>query len=232
MHKNPTKERFIAASKVCMTKKLSKVLAQCFKKIQSTLKWKDKAFFRKNKIKRFWIVENSIEIVNLVERTNAGTGIGRKVTNLGSFDFSNLYTTIDHESLKEELGEVIDEAFKHNKKNYLWATEKSASFQDKICDKEGTHNVSPEKLKLMLKVLLDNIYVMYGNVVYKQEIGVPMGTDCAPFLANLYLYARESKWIDSLIEGKKLEMAKKVSLNSRYIDDLLAINCSNELWQH
>jgi len=39
--------------------------------------------------------------------------------------------------------------------------------------------------------LIDNIYVVCGDSLFKQKIGIPMGTDCAPFLANLFLFAYE-----------------------------------------
>ena len=38
-----------------------------------------------------------------------------------------------------------------------------------------------------MEYLIDNIYVSIGNRVYRQCVGIPMGTDCAPLLANLFL---------------------------------------------
>ena len=51
----------------------------------------------------------------------------------------------------------------------------------------GIHNLGEEELGNLIDLLVDNIYVVYGGKV-KQDIGIPMGTDCAPFLANLYLF--------------------------------------------
>ena len=42
------------------------------------------------------------------------------------------------------------------------------------------------------------MYVTVGNDVFRQVIGIPMGTDCAPFLANLYLYALEFEFLEKL----------------------------------
>ena len=39
-----------------------------------------------------------------------------------------------------------------------------------------------------LSFLLDNIYVRFGDAVYRQVIGIPMGTNCAPLVADLFLY--------------------------------------------
>ena len=31
-----------------------------------------------------------------------------------------------------------------------------------------------------LSYLLDNIYIMFGNMLYRQIVGIPMGTNCGP----------------------------------------------------
>ena len=36
--------------------------------------------------------------------------------------------------------------------------------------------------------LIDNIYVNIGSRIYRQCKGIPMGTDCAPLVANLFLF--------------------------------------------
>ena len=46
-----------------------------------------------------------------------------------------------------------------------------------------------------LEFLLDNIYARFGNSVYRQIIGIPMGTNCAPLIADLFLYCYESKFM-------------------------------------
>jgi hypothetical protein len=50
-----------------------------------------------------------------------------------------------------------------------------------------------------------------------------MGTDCAPFLANLYLYALENNYLQILMKTN-IHTARKLSNSFRYIDDLLAFN--------
>ena len=41
--------------------------------------------------------------------------------------------------------------------------------------------------------LVDNVYISVGNKVFRQCIGIPMGTNCAPLLANLYAFYFEYK---------------------------------------
>ena len=59
-----------------------------------------------------------------------------------------------------------------------------------------------------------------GNNVYRQNIDT-MGTDCAPQLANLYLFYHE--YMRSLLKTK-LCLAKCFTDTVRYIDDLPTLN--------
>ncbi len=46
--------------------------------------------------------------------------------------------------------------------------------------------------------LIDNIYVKFGDNLYRQTLGIPIGTDCATLLADIYLYTYEYDFLDSL----------------------------------
>ena len=35
---------------------------------------------------------------------------------------------------------------------------------------------------------MENIYVQFDGMVYQQKVGIPMGTNCAPLIADLFLY--------------------------------------------
>ena len=36
-----------------------------------------------------------------------------------------------------------------------------------------------------LSYLFDNIFIRFGTKLYKQSVGIPMGTNCAPLIADL-----------------------------------------------
>ena len=59
----------------------------------------------------------------------------------------------------------------------------------------------------MVDFLADNIFVKSGRCIFHQVIGIPIGTNCAPFLADLFLYSYESEFLDSLVRSghRKLE---------------------------
>ena len=50
-----------------------------------------------------------------------------------------------------------------------------------------------------------------------------MGTNCAPLLADLYLFFYEYKFMESLTK-KQLHLARMFNHTYRYIDDLLSVN--------
>ena len=39
-----------------------------------------------------------------------------------------------------------------------------------------------------LSHLLDSIYIKFGNKLYRQIVCIPMGTNCAPLVADLFLF--------------------------------------------
>ena len=39
-----------------------------------------------------------------------------------------------------------------------------------------------------LTFLLDNIFIQFGTKLYRQVVGIPMGTNCAPLVADLSLF--------------------------------------------
>ena len=42
-----------------------------------------------------------------------------------------------------------------------------------------------------LVYLLDNIFIRFGTKLYRQTIGIPMGTKCAALVADLFFVMRE-----------------------------------------
>ena len=76
----------------------------------------------------------------------------------------------------------------------------------------------------MLEFLIDNIFVQCGGRVFQQTIGIPMGTNCAPLLADLFLHSYEADFIADLIKKNEKHLARSFNLSFRYIDDVLSLN--------
>ena len=83
------------------------------------------------------------------------------------------------------------------------------------------------ELKALTDHLITETYFEFGNVVFRQSIGIPMGIDPAPFWANLYLYKYECDHITLLMRSDK-RRALKYQNASRFIDDQCNLNDGGE----
>ena len=75
-----------------------------------------------------------------------------------------------------------------------------------------------------LTFLLDNIFVRFGTKLYRQVVGIPMGTNCAPLVADLFLFSYERDFMMSLSDDKQADVIDAFNTTSRYLDDILNIN--------
>ena len=75
-----------------------------------------------------------------------------------------------------------------------------------------------------LHYLLDNIFIRFGSKLYKQIVGIPMGTNCAPLAATLFLFCYERDLMLSLSENNQTDFIEAFNSTSRYLDNLLNIN--------
>ena len=88
---------------------------------------------------------------------------------------------------------------------------------------DSKNKYSEDDIK-MLEFLVDNIFVVFAGKVFQQTVGIPMGTNCAPLLADIFLYSYEADFIQSLLSTGKKHLASRFNLTYRYIDDVLSIN--------
>ena len=72
--------------------------------------------------------------------------------------------------------------------------------------------------------LLDNIYIRFGSKLYRQIVGIPMGTNCAPLVADLCLFCYEREFMLSFLEDNQSDVIEAFNSTSRYLDDLLNID--------
>ena len=74
---------------------------------------------------------------------------------------------------------------------------------------------------------MTNCYFTIGDKIFQQIIGIPMGSDPAPFFANLFLYFYESKWLRKL-QRSDLRRARSFVNVYRFIDNLIAMSDNKE----
>ena len=60
----------------------------------------------------------------------------------------------------------------------------------------------------------------FGGQLFRQMVSIPIGTNCAPLLADLFLYSYDNEFLEKLIKEGKRKLARKFNLSYCYIDDL------------
>ena len=72
-----------------------------------------------------------------------------------------------------------------------------------------------------LRYLLDNIFIRFGLELYRQIVGISIGTNCAPLVAYLFLFCYETDFMLSLSDNNQTDIIENFNSTSRYLDDLL-----------
>ena len=177
--------------------------------------------YSRSGINHMWILKNSKDLLdNLKSRSFS------HVSSIITFDFSTLYTTLQHDKLKTRLKETIHKAFSYRKygSKFVVLGYNSTYFSNKIQKVKTCY--SEEQVISMLEFLIDNIFVSFGGTLFQQVVGIPMGVNCAPLLADLFLYSNESEFLQNLVKNKKIHEARAFNFTYRYIGDVLSINNS------
>ena len=61
-------------------------------------------------------------------------------------------------------------------------------------------------------------------MVYQQKVGIPMGTNCAQLIADLFLFCYEKNFISNHHKSKQYDFIDMFSDTSRYLDDIFTID--------
>ena len=127
-----------------------------------------------------WILKNSKDLLdNLKSRSFS------QVSSIKTFDFSTLYTTLPHDKLKTRLKETIHKAFSH--RNY---GSKCVALGNKwsVCwSFSSITYLSP----------------LEGRC-FSRSLAYQWVWNCAPLLADLFLYSYESEFHQKLVKDKKI----------------------------
>ena len=92
-------------------------------------------------------------------------------------------------------------------------------------DVYNNHNLwSCQKVCDALVYLLDNIFIRFGTKLYRQTIGIPMGHNCAPLVADLFLFCYERDFMKSLSRENQADIIEAFKSTSKCLDDLLNID--------
>ena len=212
----PYKARFIAYSSSCTTTELSKLLTLCLTAVRKhVIKYCEKVYERSRK-KLFWSIKNSGEILDKLKARDFNA------TSLSTYDFSTLYTTLPHNLIKDNLSDLIEKTSQREGSPYLACNVRNAFFTSE--NPKKYHAWSCQNVCDALIFSLDIIFIQLGTKLYRQVVGIPMGTNCAPLVADLFLFCYERDFMMSLSDEKEADVIDAFNTTSRYLDDILSIN--------
>ena len=104
--------------------------------------------------------------------------------------------------------------YKKEGKLYLACNDKKAFFT--YADHyRGYHLWSGQNVCDALSFLLDNIYIRFGTKLYRQIDGIPIGTNCAPLVADLFLFCYERDFMKNLSSDNQADAIEAFNLTSR-----------------
>ena len=145
-----------------------------------------------------------------------------QASKLSTYDFSTLYTTLPHHLIKDKLIDLINRTFIRENTQYLACNEECAFFTSNVYN---NHNLwSCQNVCDALVYLLDNIFIRFGTKLCRQTVGIPIGTNCAPLVADLFLFCYERYFMKSLSRENQTDIIEAFNSTSRYLDDLLNID--------
>ena len=165
LHNNPYKSRFISNSSHCSTTILSKHITSALTAVKDhVIKYSEIAFSNSN-VNYFWFIKNSSEVI---EKLRLRHFQGSQVS---SFDFSTLYTSLSHDLIKAKVLSLVKWCQK-------LTSVRKGFFSKKKYDSYACWTCT--ELCEAFTFLMENIYVQFDGMVYQQIVGIPMGTNCAP----------------------------------------------------
>ena len=143
------------------------------------VKYCDKVYERLGK-NPFSSIKTSNEVLNKLKSRSF------RVSSPSTCDYSTLYTTLPHNLIKEKLNNLIELTFHREGSLYLACNGRNAFFTS---EKHRNYTSwSCQKVYEALIFILDNIYIRFGTKLFRQNVGIPMGTNCTPLVADLFLY--------------------------------------------
>ena len=168
------------------------------------------------------VLKNSTSLLSSLDQLDV-----RTATSVQTFDFSTLYSSILHDLLKCRISNLVHNAFRKKGESvrytHIKVTWGKGYFSHDINGGRDSMYTADNICK-MIEFLTDNIFMQFGGCLFHQVIGIQVGTNCAPLLANLFLDSYKNEFLDNMIRNGHRWLARSFNLCYRYIDDLIVFN--------
>jgi len=119
------------------------------------------------------------------------------------FFIFQLYTTIPHPKLQSRLKDLVTNSFrvKSGKRRYSYIVVHGLNA---YFVKDHTNNkkkYTEDDIVNMINFLTDNIFIESGGRIFQQNVGIPMGTNSGPLLADLFLHSYKAEFVQELLRN-------------------------------
>ena len=138
------------------------------------------------------------------------------------FSKQSFICTLPHNLIKDKLVDLIERTFQRECSLYAACDDRNVFFTSAAV--RNYNSWTCQKVCEALTFLLDNIYIRFGFKLYRQIVGISMGTNYAPLVADLFLFSYERDSMFSLSEDNHSDVIEAFNTTSRYLDDLLNID--------
>ena len=118
-----------------------------------------------------------------------------------------------HNLIKEKLTELIEQTFNREGSLYLACNDKNAFFTSEQSKRYKLW--SCQRMCDALHYLLVNIFIRFGSKLYRQIVGIPMGTNCVPLVADLFLFCYERDFMLSLSDNNQADIIEAFNSTSK-----------------
>lgn len=209
-----------------------RIFTQALSLVMQTLKEFHADEFRRTNIRKYWIVENSLDII---------LSLPERLVHMFSSDIDSMYQKMDQENVIRQLhkevtraasiaqadsffiaigttslGNKIDHRYWFSTESGLDPTDKSIPSSKEYCSKGVIYPI--QNILNILDFLIRNSYVTLGNAIFHQVNGIPQGGHSSGFAANLTCHSHEREWVE------KYPFHSLQHSVFRYMDDFGATN--------
>lgn len=214
--------RGVTASANVTTTTLSKILHLALKHIIQHIKINNINYNNKNNLNKSWMIENSHDLINILEKLNYSS----KPTSIQTYDIEGFYDNIDIKKLEKIVKKIIPKIFnKYRRKNMIINYKNNtANWTQQTTTQKKNHIILTAQQICELQIWhLNNTNIEYNGDIWRQIKGIGQGTNQSPDLADITLFYYENKFIKHHKQHNP-KIAQKFSTTLRKMDDLLFIN--------
>ncbi len=215
LHKTPYKFQFISGARLSSCKLISQILQKVLQLFYKHFRNYAAAICNNGGPNPFWSVVDSLSVLSKVKNITC-------VKSISSFDFSAMFTNIPHGVLKSTLFWLTEKCF-NNAGGDKWVNigYRVAYFSS---DRKAEIVLANTAVEQLISDVIDETYVAFAGLIFRQIKGVPMGGNASPTMADCSLAVLEYKYV---MKNKAQWAKQNDKLVVRYMDDILTVNIDN-----